>query len=175
MNSDSENECLIEERSSDEEFSSSESESDDDCLDNARDWCQIDVTSPLPSHPKFPFTGNPGIKGSKMKKYEQGRDEKIYRSVAPTRRSTKTCGTVVLVEKTNSIHCIFLKSDGTFHNADMMEVKAKGDSVKLKPKAVVFYNNRMGGVDRSDLSVNLTILLPEINSENTKRRFFNIC
>ncbi|GFT19896.1 piggyBac transposable element-derived protein 4 [Trichonephila clavipes] len=42
--------------------SSSESESDDDCLDSARDWCQIDVTSPLPSHPKFPFTGNPGIK-----------------------------------------------------------------------------------------------------------------
>ncbi|GFU77926.1 piggyBac transposable element-derived protein 4 [Trichonephila clavipes] len=33
----------------------------------------------------------------------------------------------------------------------MMEVKAKkGDSVKLKPKAVVFYNNSMGGVDRSD-------------------------
>ncbi|GFW92422.1 piggyBac transposable element-derived protein 4 [Trichonephila clavipes] len=62
MNSDSENECLIEERSSDEEFSSTESESDDDCLDSARDWCQIDVTSPLPSHPKFPFTGNPGIK-----------------------------------------------------------------------------------------------------------------
>ncbi|GFW58563.1 piggyBac transposable element-derived protein 4 [Trichonephila clavipes] len=39
----------------------------------------------------------------------------------------------------------------TFHNADMMEVKAKkGDSVKLKPKAVVFYNYSMGGVDRSD-------------------------
>ncbi|GFU77925.1 piggyBac transposable element-derived protein 4 [Trichonephila clavipes] len=62
MNSDSENECLIEERSSDEEFSSSESESDDDCLDSARDWCQIDVTFPLPNHLKFPFTGNPGIK-----------------------------------------------------------------------------------------------------------------
>ncbi|GFW95244.1 piggyBac transposable element-derived protein 4 [Trichonephila clavipes] len=46
----------------DEEFSSSESESDDDCLDSARDWCQIDVTSPLPSYPKFPFTGNPRIK-----------------------------------------------------------------------------------------------------------------
>ncbi|GFT90184.1 piggyBac transposable element-derived protein 4 [Trichonephila clavipes] len=31
-----------------------------------------------------------------------------------------------------------------------MEVKAKkGDSVKLKPKAVVFSNNSMGGVDRS--------------------------
>ncbi|GFQ67358.1 piggyBac transposable element-derived protein 4 [Trichonephila clavata] len=59
MNSDLENEYLIEE-SSDEEFSSSESESDDDCLDSARDY-EIDVTSPLPSHPKFPFTGNPGI------------------------------------------------------------------------------------------------------------------
>ncbi|GFX97141.1 piggyBac transposable element-derived protein 4 [Trichonephila clavipes] len=33
----------------------------------------------------------------------------------------------------------------------MMEVKAKkGDSVKLKTKAIVFYNNSMGGVDRSD-------------------------
>ncbi|GFR32997.1 piggyBac transposable element-derived protein 4 [Trichonephila clavata] len=62
MNSDSENEYLIEERSSDEEFSSSESESDDDCLDSARDWCEIDVNSPLPSHPKFTFTGNPRIK-----------------------------------------------------------------------------------------------------------------
>ncbi|GFV79602.1 piggyBac transposable element-derived protein 4 [Trichonephila clavipes] len=62
INSDSENECLIEERSSDEEFSSSESESDDDCLDSARDWYQIYVTSPLPSHPKFPCTVNPGIK-----------------------------------------------------------------------------------------------------------------
>ncbi|GFU73031.1 retrovirus-related Pol polyprotein from transposon TNT 1-94 [Trichonephila clavipes] len=51
------------ERSSDEEFSSSESESDDDCLDSARDWCQIDVTSHLYLViPKFPFTGNPGIK-----------------------------------------------------------------------------------------------------------------
>ncbi|GFS59257.1 piggyBac transposable element-derived protein 4 [Trichonephila inaurata madagascariensis] len=59
MNSDSENECLIEEKSSDDEFSSSESESDDDCLDSARYWCQIDVTSSLP---KFPLTGNPGIK-----------------------------------------------------------------------------------------------------------------
>ncbi|GFU62153.1 piggyBac transposable element-derived protein 4 [Trichonephila clavipes] len=252
-----------------------------------------------------------------MEKYEQGRDEKIYRSVAPTRSSTKTCGTLVLVEKTNSIHSIFWKFMGrlswkqyipqkrarfgiklfqlcesesgyiwnsliytgkctafnenyndyglstksvltlihelkgkgyclstdkfyaslelvelpidsktdicgtlrpnrkglpvslksstlkkgeiiafqkgemcvlkwkdkkplhmisTFHNADMMEVKAKkGDSVKLKPKAVVFYNNSMGGVDKPDLSVYLTILLPEINSENTTRRIFDIC
>ncbi|GFT35048.1 hypothetical protein TNCV_4800271 [Trichonephila clavipes] len=62
MNINSENECLIEDRSSYEEFSSSEIESDDDCLDSARDWCQIDVTSHLPSHPKFPFTENPGIK-----------------------------------------------------------------------------------------------------------------
>ncbi|GFW30294.1 piggyBac transposable element-derived protein 4 [Trichonephila clavipes] len=64
----------------------------------------------------------------------------------------------------------------TFHNADMMEVKArKGDSVKLKPKAVVFYYNSMGVVDRSQISVYLTILLSEINSENTTRRFFDIC
>ncbi|GFY27889.1 RNA-directed DNA polymerase from mobile element jockey [Trichonephila clavipes] len=64
----------------------------------------------------------------------------------------------------------------TFHNADMMEVKAKmGDSVKLKPKAVVFYNNSMGGVDRSDQCLSYYPLLPEINSENTTRRFFDIC
>ncbi|GFR08933.1 piggyBac transposable element-derived protein 4 [Trichonephila clavata] len=50
------------EKFGDEEFSSSESESDDDWLDCARDWCEIDVNSPLPSHPKFTFTGNPGIK-----------------------------------------------------------------------------------------------------------------
>ncbi|GFW43350.1 piggyBac transposable element-derived protein 4 [Trichonephila clavipes] len=63
----------------------------------------------------------------------------------------------------------------TFHNADMMEVKAKkGDSVKLKPKAVVFYNNSMG-VLIDQISVYLTILLPEINSENTTRRFLDIC
>ncbi|GFX77638.1 hypothetical protein TNCV_4223971 [Trichonephila clavipes] len=64
----------------------------------------------------------------------------------------------------------------TFHNADMIEVKAKnGDSVKLKPKAVVFYNNSMGGVDRSDQCLSYYPLLPEINSENTTRRFFDIC
>ncbi|GFW99939.1 piggyBac transposable element-derived protein 4 [Trichonephila clavipes] len=64
----------------------------------------------------------------------------------------------------------------TFHNTDMMEVKdKKGDSVKLKPKALVFYNNILGSVDGLDLSVYLTILLPKINSENTTRIFFKIC
>ncbi|GFW62800.1 piggyBac transposable element-derived protein 4 [Trichonephila clavipes] len=69
----------------------------------------------------------------------------------------------------------------TFQNADMMEVKAKkGDSVKLKPKAVVFYNNTMGVlIDQISLSLSLnvylTILLSVINSENTIRRFFDIC
>ncbi|CAL1272717.1 unnamed protein product [Larinioides sclopetarius] len=53
---------MIEKESSDEEFSSSESESDDDSLDSARDWCRIDITISQPSHPKFPFTGNPGLK-----------------------------------------------------------------------------------------------------------------
>ncbi|GFW03986.1 DUF1758 domain-containing protein [Trichonephila clavipes] len=37
MNSDSENECLIEDRSSEEDFLSSERETDYDCLDSARD------------------------------------------------------------------------------------------------------------------------------------------
>ncbi|GFU60418.1 hypothetical protein TNCV_3182121 [Trichonephila clavipes] len=48
---------------------------------------------PLPSPPKFPFSKNPGIKGSKMEKCEQGRDEKIYRSVASLQGVVqKTCG-----------------------------------------------------------------------------------
>ncbi|GFU22328.1 hypothetical protein TNCV_567921 [Trichonephila clavipes] len=64
----------------------------------------------------------------------------------------------------------------TFHNADMMEVKAKKvDSVKLKPKAVVSYNSSMGGVDRSDQCLSYYPVLPEINSENLTRRFFDIC
>ncbi|GFS28860.1 piggyBac transposable element-derived protein 4 [Nephila pilipes] len=62
MNSDSEKEYLIKEKNSDAEFPFSESQSDYDCLDGAKDWCQIDITSSQPSHPKFPFTGNPGIK-----------------------------------------------------------------------------------------------------------------
>ncbi|GFU47064.1 piggyBac transposable element-derived protein 4 [Trichonephila clavipes] len=289
----------MEERSSDEEFSSSESESDDDCLDSARDWCQIDVTSPLPSHPKFPFTGNPGIKvcigdsgdpfeyfnlfldnemfsfiveetnryaesffenaeltpGSRALKWKNTNKEEMKRLIAllllegvvqkpveqwfwskrpilstpffgkvmgtafnenyndyglstksvltlihelkgkgyclstdnfytspelaellidcktdicgtlrPNRKglpvsfksSTLKKGEIIAFQKGKM--CVLKWKDkkplhmlSTFHNADMMEVKAKkGDSVKLKPKAVVFYNNSMGGVDRSD-------------------------
>ncbi|GBN86035.1 hypothetical protein AVEN_65835-1, partial [Araneus ventricosus] len=50
--------------SSGEEFLSSESESDDDSLESARDWCRVDITISHPSHPKFPFTGNPELKVS---------------------------------------------------------------------------------------------------------------
>ncbi|GBO05525.1 hypothetical protein AVEN_148754-1 [Araneus ventricosus] len=64
MNSDSDTECLIEKESSDEEFSSSESESDDDSLDSARDCGRVDITISQPSHPKFPFTGNTELKVS---------------------------------------------------------------------------------------------------------------
>ncbi|GBN72156.1 hypothetical protein AVEN_264252-1 [Araneus ventricosus] len=64
MNSDSDTEYLIEKESSDEEFSSSESESDDDSLESDRDWCRVDITISHPSHPKFLFTGNPGLKVS---------------------------------------------------------------------------------------------------------------
>lgn len=64
MSSDSETDYLIEKESSDEESSSSESESDDDSLDSARDWCRVDTSISQPSHPKFPFTGNPGLKVS---------------------------------------------------------------------------------------------------------------
>ncbi|GFT25564.1 piggyBac transposable element-derived protein 4 [Trichonephila clavipes] len=316
-------------------------QSDDDCLDSATDWCQIDVTSPLPSHPKFPFTGNPGIKvcigdsgdpleyfnlflddemfsfiveetnryaesffenteltpASRALKWKNANKEEMKRFIAllllqgvvqkPVEKwfwskrpilstpfleklwlcesesgyiwnsliytgkgtafnenyndyglSTKSvltlihelkgkgyclstdnfytspelaeiligsktdiCGTLrpnrkglpvslksSTVKKGEIIAfqkgkmCVLKWKDkkplhmlSTFHNADMMEVKAKKrDSVKLKPKAVVFYNNTMG-VLIDQISVYLTILLPEINSENTTRRFFDIC
>lgn len=63
MHSDSEDESLI--GTSDEEFllSSSESEEDDN-LDSVRKWREIDTTAELEHAPKFPFTGNPGIKVS---------------------------------------------------------------------------------------------------------------
>ncbi|XP_054716931.1 piggyBac transposable element-derived protein 4-like [Uloborus diversus] len=60
MSSDSELKDLIE--SSEEEYSSSESESEDDSLDCVRNWCKLDSTSAPMSSPQFQFTGNPGIK-----------------------------------------------------------------------------------------------------------------
>lgn len=58
MDSDSESELLAE--NSEEEYSSSESESDDETLEDVRDWCKISASYPSP--PKFPFLGFPGIK-----------------------------------------------------------------------------------------------------------------
>lgn len=62
MEIDSDVESLI--SSSDDEFESSSSESEDDCLVGARDWCRLNVSlqPPPPPPPKFPFTGDPGIK-----------------------------------------------------------------------------------------------------------------
>ncbi|GFX29788.1 piggyBac transposable element-derived protein 4 [Trichonephila clavipes] len=51
-----------------------------------------------------------------------------------------------------------------------MEVKAKkGDSVKLEPKAVVFYNNSMGGVDRSDQCLSYYPV-----ARNQQRKYYKI-
>ncbi|GBN36326.1 PiggyBac transposable element-derived protein 4 [Araneus ventricosus] len=63
MNSDSEEDNLIE-TSSEDELSSSEDESEDESLESARNWCGVDVSVLTPAPPKFPFTGNPGIKVS---------------------------------------------------------------------------------------------------------------
>ncbi|GBM85351.1 PiggyBac transposable element-derived protein 4 [Araneus ventricosus] len=63
MNSDSEEDNLIE-TSSENELSSSEDESEDESLESARNWCGVDVSVLYPAPPKFPFTGNPGIKVS---------------------------------------------------------------------------------------------------------------
>ncbi|CAL1276203.1 unnamed protein product [Larinioides sclopetarius] len=48
---------------SDSSYSDISSESDEDIsLDDARGWCRLDKDNLGPPHPKFPFTGNPGIK-----------------------------------------------------------------------------------------------------------------
>lgn len=62
MDSDSEIEDLIESSESDEIFSSSNSDTDDDSLDDVRDWCPINTSARQPSPPKFPFSAKPGIK-----------------------------------------------------------------------------------------------------------------
>lgn len=62
MDSDSDQESFF--GSADEEFSSSESESenDDSSLDDARVWCRIDPAVKGTPPPKFPFSANPGLK-----------------------------------------------------------------------------------------------------------------
>lgn len=63
MDFESDQESLL--GSSGNEFSSSESESDfDDNLDDARNWCELDLSDQLIPPPRFPFTGNSGIKAS---------------------------------------------------------------------------------------------------------------
>lgn len=63
MDSESESEELIQSSESEDAFSSSsDSDTDDISLDDVRKWCPIDISKGLESHPRFPFTGNPGIK-----------------------------------------------------------------------------------------------------------------
>ncbi|GBN15222.1 hypothetical protein AVEN_2690-1 [Araneus ventricosus] len=64
MNSDSEEDNLIETSSEDELSSSEDESSEDESLESARNWCGVDVSVLTPAPPKFPFTGNPGIKVS---------------------------------------------------------------------------------------------------------------
>ncbi|GBM24852.1 hypothetical protein AVEN_23400-1 [Araneus ventricosus] len=40
---------------------SDESDSDEDTLDTARNWCRIDQENLAPHPPRFPFSGNPGL------------------------------------------------------------------------------------------------------------------
>ncbi|GBM53197.1 PiggyBac transposable element-derived protein 4 [Araneus ventricosus] len=40
---------------------SDESDSDEDTLDAARNWCRIDQENLAPPPPRFPFSGNPGL------------------------------------------------------------------------------------------------------------------
>ncbi|GBN05767.1 hypothetical protein AVEN_82479-1 [Araneus ventricosus] len=63
LSGDSDEDNLIE-TSSEDELSSSEDESENESLESARNWCGVDVSLLTPAPPKFPFTGNPGIKVS---------------------------------------------------------------------------------------------------------------
>ncbi|GBL64335.1 PiggyBac transposable element-derived protein 4 [Araneus ventricosus] len=48
---------------SDSSYSEISSESDEDVsLDDARNWCRLDEDNLGPPPPRYPFTGNPGIK-----------------------------------------------------------------------------------------------------------------
>ncbi|GBO44500.1 PiggyBac transposable element-derived protein 4, partial [Araneus ventricosus] len=49
---------------SEDDYSSSESESDDDTLNSARNWCPIDIHASTPAPPNFQFTSTPGINPS---------------------------------------------------------------------------------------------------------------
>lgn len=65
MDSDSDQEILID--TSDDEFSSSDSETEMEHpaqvdLDYSREWCTVDLTLNADPHPPFAFTGDPGIK-----------------------------------------------------------------------------------------------------------------
>ncbi|GBN93133.1 hypothetical protein AVEN_138827-1 [Araneus ventricosus] len=49
---------------SEDDYSSSESESDDDTLNSARNWCPIDIHASTPAPPNFQFTSTHGINPS---------------------------------------------------------------------------------------------------------------
>ncbi|GBN09747.1 PiggyBac transposable element-derived protein 4 [Araneus ventricosus] len=49
---------------SEDDYSSSESESDDDTLNSARNWCPIDIHASTPAPPNFQFTSTPRINPS---------------------------------------------------------------------------------------------------------------
>lgn len=62
MDSDSEQEILID--TSEDEFSASDTESDDSegTLEDARDWCFLNPSQKMAAPPNFPFKGDPGVK-----------------------------------------------------------------------------------------------------------------
>ncbi|GBM92564.1 hypothetical protein AVEN_222836-1 [Araneus ventricosus] len=49
---------------SEDDYSSSERESDDDTLNAARNWCPIDMQASTPAPLNFQFTSTPGISTS---------------------------------------------------------------------------------------------------------------
>ena len=64
MDFDSDSESLL---TSEDEYSCSETETEsenDESLDSVRNWIHIDTSAPVPAPPRFPFTGNPGLKVS---------------------------------------------------------------------------------------------------------------
>ncbi|GFS80829.1 piggyBac transposable element-derived protein 4, partial [Nephila pilipes] len=98
------------------------SESDDDCLDSARDRCQIDIIFSQPSHHKFPSTGNPGMKvclgdsGDPLEYFNLFFDDEMFLFIA---RETNRCAESFFGDAEQTIASRAVK----WKNMDIAEMK----------------------------------------------------